>query len=104
VEWPSTGDTGGMRNPLALSLPTAVLVVIAVLSVVALVLIVAAPWKQVRGEPPLDKDVEARLLLHRADPEEPTGEIPATRITDLTDHADRGGSDADFAELRDLDD
>jgi len=79
-----------------------VLLVVAVSSVVILVLIVVAPWKQVRDEPPLDKDVEARLLLHRPNPEEATGEIPTTRVTDLDDAGD--STAADFAELRDLDD
>ncbi|MGH9024873.1 MAG: hypothetical protein ACRDWD_01970 [Acidimicrobiia bacterium] len=37
--------------------------VIAVLSVVGLVLIVVAPWRRVRAEPPLPEDVESRLLL-----------------------------------------
>jgi hypothetical protein len=39
-----------------------------VLAVVALVLLVWAPWKSVRGEPPLPEDVETRLLLGE-DPE-----------------------------------
>ena len=34
-----------------------------VLSVVVLVLLVWAPWKSVRNEPPLPDDVETRLLL-----------------------------------------
>ncbi|MFI5047004.1 MAG: hypothetical protein ACHQIG_08060 [Acidimicrobiia bacterium] len=96
-----------MRSPLAVSASATVLVAIAILSVVVLVLIVVAPWKRVRDEPPLDKDVEARLLLRRANPEEATGEIPTTRVADLSDHADhadQAGGDADFAELRDLDD
>ena len=93
-----------MRTPLAVSAPTVVLVTIAVLSVVVLVLIVVAPWKQVRDEPPLDKDVEARLLLHRADPEEPTGEVPAAERRRPGRPRRRSGTDADFAELRDLDD
>jgi hypothetical protein len=98
-----------MRSPLAVSTAAVVLVAIGVLSVVVLVLILVAPWKKVREEPPLDKDIETRLLLHRADPEEPTGEIPATRVSDLSDHLERAGEhvgdpDADFAELHDLDD
>ena len=65
----------GMHPTLAIEFTTAVLVIVAVLSVVLLVLIIVAPWRQVRDEPPLDKDVEAKLLLHR-NPDEPTGEVP----------------------------
>jgi cell division protein FtsN len=94
--------------PLAVSVSSIVLITIAVLSVVVLVLIVVAPWKRVREEPPLDKDVETRLLLHRPNPEEATGEIPTTRVSDLTertgDAPTPASDDADFAELRDLDD
>jgi hypothetical protein len=89
--------------PLALEFSTTVLVIIAIASVLVLVLIVVAPWRRVRDEPPLDPDVETRLLLHRADPEEETGELPAARITDLSDVDDRESGAADFAELRDLD-
>lgn len=96
-----------MVSPVAVSVSSIVLITIAILSVVILVLIIVAPWKRVRDEPPLDKDVETRLLLHRPNPEEATGEIPATRVADLTDRAgDPPGAvssdDADFAELRDL--
>jgi hypothetical protein len=98
-----------MSVPLAASVLTIVLIVIAVASVVVLLLIIIAPWKQVRDEPPLDKDVEARLLLHRPNPEEATGEVPTTRVTDLgardddRDPLEDTGS-ASYAELRDLDD
>ena len=64
-----------MHPALAVEFTTAVLVIVAVLSVVLLVLIIVAPWRQVRDEPPLDKAVEAKLLLHR-NPDEPTGEVP----------------------------
>jgi cell division protein FtsN len=94
--------------PVAVSVSSIVLIAVAVLSVVVLVLIVVAPWKRVRQEPPLDKDVETRLLLHRPNPEEATGEIPTTRVSDLTertgDAPTPAGDDTDFAELRDLDD
>jgi hypothetical protein len=36
---------------------------VAVLAVVVFLLIVFAPWKSVRDEPPLDDDIETRLLL-----------------------------------------
>ena len=72
---------------------------------VVLVLIIVAPWKQVRDEPPLDKDVETCLLLHRPNPEEPTGEVPTTHVTDLGDRdaIDDTGSTS-YSELRELDD
>jgi hypothetical protein len=95
-----------MFPPVAVSVSTVVLITIAILSVIVLVLIIVAPWKKVREEPPLDKDVETRLLLHRANPEEPTGEIPATRVTDLPLRDDRTRDDtgsASYAELRELD-
>ena len=92
-----------MFAPLATSASTVVLAIIAIASVVLLVLIIVAPWKQVRNEPPLDKDVETRLLLHRANPEEATGEYPVTRVSDLDESADADAA-ADFSELRDLDD
>ena len=97
------GILGTMFAPLATSASTVVLAIIAIASVVLLVLIIVAPWKQVRNEPPLDKDVETRLLLHRANPEEATGEYPVTRVSDLDESADADAA-ADFSELRDLDD
>jgi hypothetical protein len=96
-----------MPIPLAIEISTTVLVIIAVASVIVLVLIVVAPWRRVREEPPLDPDVEARLLLHRPNPEEETGELPAAPVTDLPAPEDRPAASAetgDFAELRDLDD
>jgi hypothetical protein len=95
-----------MSPPIAVSLSTVVLITIAILSVIVLVLIIVAPWKRVREEPPLDKDVETRLLLHRPNPEEPTGEIPTTRVTDLPLRGDGSRDDtgsASYAELRELD-
>ena len=95
-----------MPTPLALEFTTTVLVIIAIASVLVLVLIVVAPWRRVRDEPPLDPDVETRLLLHRANPEEETGELPAARVTDLSDVDNRESGTTetgDFAELRDLD-
>ena len=88
-------------STLALELTTTVLVVVCVLAVALLVLIVAAPWKQVRAEPPLDPDVEAKLLLHR-NPDEPTGEIPATNVADLADELDDSPRDATYDDLREL--
>ena len=94
-----------MQGSFALDFTTTVLVIIGVASVLLLVLIVVAPWRRVREEPPLDRDVETRLLLHRANPEEETGEMPAAWVTDLTDIDKREARDTgDFAALRDLDD
>ena len=89
-----------MHPVLALEFTTAVLVIVAVLSVVILVLIIVAPWRQVRDEPPMDKAVEAKLLLHR-NPDEPTGEIP--RVTAVPDDTDEefGGDLSELAELND---
>jgi hypothetical protein len=58
------------------------------LSVAGLVLIVVAPWKRVRREPPLDEEVETRLLL---------GEDPAVIDRDLEA---RNAGRAPVAELR----
>ncbi len=64
-------------------------------------LIVVAPWKEVRAEPPLDPDVEAKLLLHR-NPDEPTGELPAANVADLTDEPEAAPREASFDDLREL--
>ena len=88
-----------MHPFLALELSTTVLVIVAVISVVLLVLIVVAPWKGVRKEPPLDKEVEAKLLLHR-NPDEPTGEVP--RVSALPDDDSDDELSGDLSELTDL--
>ena len=49
---------------------------ICVLSLIGLILIVVAPWRGVRREPPLDDEVEARLLLGE-DPHEIDRELAA---------------------------
>ena len=111
LPWSSQGrarsDNAGVQGSLGLEFTTTVLVIIGVASVLLLVLIVVAPWRRVRQEPPLDRDVETRLLLHRANPEEETGEMPAARVTDLSDVEQREAREresGDFAALRDLDD
>lgn len=38
-------------------------ILLAIVCIVAIALIVVAPWKRVREEPPIPDDVEARLLL-----------------------------------------
>ena len=95
-------------SPVAVSVSSIVLITIAIASVVVLILIVVAPWSRVREEPPLDKDVETRLLLHRPNPEEATGEVPTTRVADLSERTAEAASakeydDGDFAELHELD-
>jgi hypothetical protein len=87
--------------PVAVDVTTAVLVIVAVLSVVLLVLIIVAPWRQVRAEPPMDKAVEAKLLLHR-NPDEPTGEIP--RVTAVPSEDGGEEDSADLSDLADLND
>jgi hypothetical protein len=91
-----------MQVSLAVEFTTALLVIVAVVSVVLLVLIIVAPWRQVRQEPPLDKSVEAKLLLHR-NPDEPTGEVPRVSAVpdDDTDEDELGSGD--LSELSGLD-
>ena len=88
----------GMHPPLGVEFTTAVLVIVAVLSVVILVLIIVAPWRQVRDEPPMDKAVEAKLLLHR-NPDEPTGEVPRVTAVPPDDFDDETGDLSELAEL-----
>jgi hypothetical protein len=88
-----------MQPPVAVEFTTAVLVIVAVLSVVLLILIIVAPWRQVRDEPPMDKAEEAKLLLHR-NPDEPTGEIPRVSAVPADDSDDQPEGDlSDLAEL-----
>jgi hypothetical protein len=89
-----------MQPVLAIEFTTAVLVIVAVLSVLILVLIIVAPWRQVRDEPPMDKAVKAKLLLHR-NPDEPTGEVPRVTAVPSDDADDESG---DLSELADLND
>lgn len=91
----------GMHPTLAIEFTTAVLVIVAVLSVVLLVLIIVAPWRQVREEPPLDKAVEAKLLLRR-NPDEPTEEVPRVAALPSDDADDDFGGD--LSALQELND
>jgi hypothetical protein len=92
----------GMHPLVALALSTTILVIVGVVSVILLVLIIVAPWREVREEPPLDKTVEAKLLLHR-DPDEPTGEVPRVPVVPADDD-DFGGDYSELADLRGPDD
>src|SRR5215207_7240461 len=88
-----------MHPILAVEFTTAVLVIVALLSVVLLVLIILAPWRQIRDEPPLDKAVEAKLLLHR-NPDEPTGEVP--RVSAVPPDDGDADPEADLSDLAEL--
>ena len=59
---------------LALDSAIWVLAIVCALSVVGLLLIVVAPWRKVREEPPLDEEVQTRLLLGE-DPQEIAEEV-----------------------------
>ncbi|MGZ8766086.1 MAG: hypothetical protein ACXW2C_10395 [Acidimicrobiia bacterium] len=50
--------------------------------VLAIVLIVVAPWRRVRDEPPLEPDVQTRLLLGDA-PEDVAAEAEAAEADQL---------------------
>ena len=70
-----------------------------VLGVVVLVLLVWAPWKSVRNEPPLSDDVETRLLLGE-DPaqiaaDEDAAEARASRATVVDLSLDPADEDED---------
>ena len=56
-------------SPLAADTAVVLAGCLSLLGVVVLVLLVWAPWKSVRNEPPLPYDVETRLLLGE-DPDE----------------------------------
>jgi hypothetical protein len=90
-----------MHPTLAVDVTTAILVIVAVLSVLILVLIIVAPWRQVRAEPPMDKSVDAKLLLHR-NPDEPTGEVPRVSAVPPADSdVEEEGDLSGLAELND---
>lgn len=50
---------------MVLAVDTAVLVIglVCVVAALLLVAVIVAPWKSVRDEKPMDRDVETRLLL-----------------------------------------
>jgi hypothetical protein len=63
-----------MTPVLAVETWIAVAIVLAATSAVVLLLIVVAPWRSVREEPPLDDAIESRILLGQ-DPAEIEEEI-----------------------------
>ncbi|MEZ5169532.1 MAG: hypothetical protein R3A49_02145 [Acidimicrobiia bacterium] len=69
------------------------------LSAAAIVVIVWAPWRKVREEPPLDETVESRILLGE-DPDEIAREIDAQKRP--TEHDEWNTAEMDA--LRSLDD
>lgn len=58
-----------MSEPVAVQTAAFVALTITIVAIIVLVLIVLAPWRTVREEPPLDDTAETRLLLGD-DPEE----------------------------------
>jgi hypothetical protein len=52
-----------MTPSLAVETWIAVAIVLATMSAFVLLLIVVAPWRSVREEPPLDDAIESRILL-----------------------------------------
>jgi hypothetical protein len=58
-----------MNGPLAVQTAAFVALTITIVAIIVLLLIVLAPWRTVREEPPLDDTAETRLLLGD-DPEE----------------------------------
>jgi len=74
---------------------------IAVVSVLALALIIVAPWRTVRREPPLAEEIEARLLLGE-DPDEIDRDLaardtPPAPVTDLHESPDLTEDAGDLA-------
>ncbi len=58
-----------MSEPVAVQTAAFVALTITIVAIIVLLLIVLAPWRTVREEPPLDDTAETRLLLGD-DPEE----------------------------------
>ena len=91
--------TLGVHVPLLLAAGAAVL------AAVVLLLVVVAPWKSVRDEPPLDDDIETRLLLGE-DPAKVAADADAVearraRVRDIGPEADGVyDPDATFEDLR----
>jgi hypothetical protein len=80
---------------MVVGVDTVVVVVVAgafVLAAVVLVLLVAAPWRSVREEPPLDADVETRLLLGE-DPEQIAADVDAAEARQASIHPIDAGAD-----------
>ena len=74
-------------SPLAVGTAWIIVGIALVIGVAFIVLLIVAPWRSVRAEPPLDEEVETRLLM---------GEDPAQIA------ADEDAEDARRAPVRDL--
>ena len=68
-----------MTTTLAVETWQTIAIILVAVSAVALVVIVVAPWGSVRQEPPLDDEVESRILL---------GESPAEIEEELEEEED----------------
>jgi cytoskeletal protein RodZ len=75
-----------MTPLLAVETWIAVAVVLVSVSALLLVLIVVAPWRSVRQEPPLDDAIESRILL---------GEDPAQIAEEEQDEQDQRESESE---------
>jgi len=75
---------------LAVETWIAVAIVLVVASAIVLVLIVVAPWRSVRQEPPLDDAVESRILL---------GESPAEIEEELEEEQEEAEAEAEGADV-----
>jgi len=78
--------------------------IVVVVATVALILLVVAPWRSVRDEPPLDRDVETRLLLGE-DPAKIAADVDAAnaRRAPVVDLDAGAAPDGDLADLADTD-
>jgi hypothetical protein len=79
-----------MTLSLAVETWIAVAAVLAAASATVLVLIVVAPWRSVRQEPPLDDAVESRILL---------GESPAEIEEELEEEQEEAEAEAEGSDV-----
>jgi hypothetical protein len=68
----------------------AVAVTLATASAVVILLIVVAPWRSVRQEPPLDEGVESRILL---------GESPAEIEEEIEEEQEEAEAEAEGSDV-----
>jgi hypothetical protein len=79
---------------LALETNQLIAMIVGVVCLLALLVIVVAPWRRIRSEPPIPDEVEARLLL---------GEDPADIAEDEDESRTREGPSGPRAEVLELD-
>lgn len=79
-------------------------IVVVVATVALILLVVVVPWRSVRDEPPLDRDVETRLLLGE-DPAKIAADVDAAnaRRAPVVDLDAGAAPDRDLADLADTD-